>query len=114
MEDEYEDLEQCDSFDSEYIEEVQDKFSPLLGLFLIRFSFLEHELNIAIAEFFYDDIYEPGYIITERLTTDNKIDLFYKLYFGLASFKGERSKKALNQIREKLKKLNTFRNICSC
>ncbi len=106
----YDELEQYAYPDSEHIEKAVDRYSPPIGLFLINFSILEHELNIAIAEFIHDDAHETGFVILEKLTTSNKIDLFYKIYVRLESFKDKKNKDVLNKIREQLEQLNTFRN----
>ena len=106
----YDELEQYANPDSEYIEKAADRYSSPMGLFLINFSILEHDLNIAIAEFLHDDAHETGFVILEKLTTSNKIDLFYKMYIRLESFKEKKNKEMLNKIREQLESLNTFRN----
>jgi len=103
-------LEQYDFIDEEYLEKVVDKYSSLIGLFLINFSCLEHELNLAIADFFGDDYHETGYVIIEKLNTSNKIELFYKIYIRLESFKSKKTKNVLDKIRQKLELINTFRN----
>ena len=51
-----------------------------------------------------------GYVVIEKLTTSNKIDLFYKMYVRLESFKNKKNKEVLNKISEQLESLNTFRN----
>lgn len=106
----YEELEQYAYPDGEHLEKAAEKYSSPIGLFLINFSILEHELNIAIAEFLHDDAHETGFVIIEKLTTANKIDLFYKMYVRLESFKEKKNKEVLNKIREQLESLNTFRN----
>ena len=76
----YDELEQYAYPDGEYLEKAVDRYSAPIGLFLINFSSLEHELNITIADRVHDDAHEPGFAIIEKLTTSNKIDLFYKMY----------------------------------
>lgn len=104
----YDILEQYDYTDGEYLEKAVDKYSPLIGLFLINFSILEHELNLAIADFMFDDCHEIGFVIIEKLTTSNKIELFYKMYIQLETFKGKKNKKVLIQIKKQLESINTF------
>lgn len=106
----FEEMGQYDYIETEYIKEVIDDYSSLIGLFLIDFSDLDHELNIAIADFFGDDYHETGYVIIEKLNFFNKIDLFYKVYARLESFKEKKTKKDLDKIKQKLKLINTFRN----
>lgn len=106
----YDELDQYDFSDGEYLEKVADKFSPLVGQFLISFSILEQELNIAIADFLHDDCHETGFVIVEKLTTRNKIDLFYKMYVRLESFNNKKHNAILDQLRNLLNELNSFRN----
>ena len=108
--DAFDELEQYDFLDEEYLEKVVDKYSPLIGLFLINFSCLEHELNLAIADIFADDHHEPGYVIIEKLNTRNKIELFHKMYVRLESFKDKKNEDVLKEIRLRLESINTFRN----
>lgn len=106
----YDELEQYDFFGGEYLEKAIDKYTPLISLFLIEFSYLEHELNLAIADFFGDDYHETGYVIIEKLTFRNKIDLFYKIYTKMESFKSKNDKDMLNKVKKQLESLNSFRN----
>jgi len=105
----YDALEQYDYIDGEYLEKVVDKYCPLIGLFLINFSILEHELNLAIADFISDRAHETGFVIIEKITTSNKIELFYKMYVRLESFKEKKNKDILNKIKGKLHyRINAF------
>ncbi len=106
----YEELNQYAYTDSEYLEKVADKYSSPIGLFLINFSILEHELNLAIADYLHDDAHEIGFVVLEKLTTSNKIDLFYKMYIRLESFKNRGNREILKKIHEQLGLLNSFRN----
>ena len=106
----YEELEQYDYSDGEYVEKVLSKYSPLIGLFLINFSALEQDLNLAIADFIHDDSNELGFVIIEKLSMSNKIELFYKMYIRLESFKEKKNKKTLENIRLQFENLNLFRN----
>ncbi len=106
----YDILEQYDYSDGEYLEKVIVRYAPLIGLFLINFSILEQELNESIANFISERGHEPGFVIIERLTTGNKIELFYKIHIRLESFKAKNNKKVLVKIRKQLEELNAFRN----
>lgn len=106
----YDELDQYDFSDGEYLEKVAKKFFPLIGEFLISFSILEQELNLAIADVFHDDCHETGFVIIEKLTTSNKIDLFYKMYVRLESFNNKKHKTILDKLRNQLNDLNSFRN----
>lgn len=107
----YEELEQFDYIDGDYLDKVFRKYVSQIGLFLIKFSVLEHELNLAIADILGDDYHETGYVIIEKLTTSNKIDLFYKMYARFHSCIDKyNNKEMLNIIVKQLDSLNMFRN----
>ena len=103
-------MEQYDYVDDSYVVEVEDKYAPYIGIFLMRFSALEHSLNIRIANRLGDDWHSTGYMIIERLTISNKINLFTKLYSELLSFQGKKGKEKLKLIVKLLEDLNKFRN----
>lgn len=106
----YETLGQYDYYDEEHLEKVVEKYSFLIGLFVVKFSSLEHEIDVAISEFFGDDYHETGYVIIENLSISNKIDLLYKIYARLESFNEKKHKQLLDQIKNRLAAINTFRN----
>jgi len=106
----YDELDQYDFSDGEYLEKVAKKYFPLIGEFLISFSILEQELNLAIADFINERGHEPGLVIIEKITTSNKIDLFYKMYVRLESFNNKKHKTILDKLRSQLNDLNSFRN----
>jgi len=106
----YDKLEQFDFSDGEYLEKVINKYSSLIGLFLVKFNCLEQEINLAIADFLNDDCHEMGFLIIEKLMIKNKIELFYKMYVRLESFRNKKDKKILDEIKKQLKSLNSFRN----
>ena len=108
--DNFEELEQYDFLDNDYLERVIDNYSYLIGKFLVRFSCLEHELNLAVADIIQSRTHETGYVVIEKLTIKNKIELFYKMYIRFESFKDKKSKQVLYQIREQLETVNNFRN----
>ena len=106
----FKELEQYDYDDEDYLEKVIEKYSFLVGLFIIRFSSLEHEIDTFIADRLGDDFHETGYVIIENLSISNKIDLFYKMYLRIESFKDKNNKKTLEDIKARLVAMNTFRN----
>ena len=108
--DKYDELEQYDYADEEYLEKVAGKYSPLIGLFLINFSLLEHDLNLAIADCVNDRCHEPGFVVIEHLTIHNKIEMFYKMYVRLESCKDKKNIEVLKKIKEQLFLINSFRN----
>jgi len=104
-------LKQMDFEYGDYIEKVERKYAPLIGKFLIAFSELEHNLNLAIAGYFADDLHEIGYTIIENLKFSQKIDLFYKLYIREEiMIRNRKTKSVLNTIKRKLESINNFRN----
>ena len=106
----FDNLDQYDFVDEEYIEKVKDKYSPLIGDFIIKFSALEHTLNILIAEILSQRSHDFGYTIAERLTINNKIELFYKMYLQLVSVTDKKKKVLLDSIKKRLIDVNSFRN----
>ena len=102
MPENYEELDQYDYTDGEYLEKIVDRYTTPIGLFLVNFSILEQELNLAVADFISDRAHEMGFVVIEKLTTANKIDLFYKMYVRLESFKDKKNKEVLNKIREQM------------
>ena len=108
--DNFEELEQYDFATDEYFEKVSKRYFPLIGEFLVSFSILEHELNLAIAEFISDRAHNTGYIVIEKLTMGNKIDMFYKLYASLELNKNKSDIKSLTKIHAKMIDINLFRN----
>lgn len=106
-----EELEQCDATDDEFLQKVNDKFSKLVGEFIIEFSYLEHEIGVRIAEYIHDDLYETGYMMTEKLTLGNKIEVYYNCYIRLDSFAKKRKLIQLKLLKDSLLRLNSFRNV---
>lgn len=105
-----EDLCQYDYYEDDYIEKVYDKYSKLIGAFMIKFSELEHELNIAIAETFFDDDHSVGYRVIKNLNFINKIELFYEIHLEIATHVCEKDKINLKKIRAGLDEIRIFRN----
>lgn len=106
----FERLEQYDFIDDQDIDKIIKKYSELIGKFLILFSCLEHELNLAIAEFINERTHQMGYLMIERMAISDKIDLFNKMFLGLESATGKRNKKILDRIKQSMSSINAFRN----
>lgn len=104
------DLEQYDFVDDEYFEEAVELYSALVGSFMMNFSYLDHELNIAIANIINDRAHDVGYAIVERIMMRNKIELFYKLYSRLESATDNKTKSVLDKIRKDFEDMNEYRN----
>lgn len=105
--------ESLDQYDGwyEFLDGKEDRYAPLLGYFLIHFSVLEHSLNLALAEILHSRTHEIGYVVVEKLSLFDKIDLFRKLYLGIVSPQSKKGKDALLAICKRLEKINTFRNM---
>lgn len=103
-------LDQEDYFNNEYIEKVSEKYSQLMGLFIIKFSELEHEINQAIAKSFIDDDDSEGYHIIKFLNTNSRIELFYEIYLERASLMDLKIKPKLKNMKKDLDAIRTFRN----
>jgi len=108
----FEFLEQHDFLVGEYIYDVEHRYAPAIGFFLISFSSFEHELNSAIAGYIHDRTDEPGLAITQMLSVRSKIELFYKLYIRLEAAKSNPSsnKEKLKNIYKRMIEINNFRN----
>ncbi len=108
--DEWEEMEQYDYVDTGYFNKAVKVYSESIGEFLMNFSELEHELNIAIAEIISDRAHEMGYSIMERMAMRQKIGLFYRMYARLESAAQKGQKRQLNSIKKNLISLSEFRN----
>ncbi len=103
-------LEQYDYIDTDYYEKAVKKYSKLIGEFLMDFSYLEHELEIAVAEIVNDRSHDVGYLVVQKIEkTADKIDLFYK-YYKMFEYLTDRQTKELKRIFDSLVEINEFRN----
>ncbi len=107
----YEEMSQYDYSSDDYIDELKNPYSKLIGSFLIEYSRLEHELNISIADLVFDDCHDLGYHIIEKMRMSNKIYFYYKYSLRVEVVMGEQNKKFLKKIYNNLRSLNKFRNI---
>ena len=105
-----EELEQYDYVDDEYIDEVSPDYIEAIGLFVLNFSALEHQLNIEIAEKINPSNHLFGYQIVELLSAKSKIDLFSRLINSWIFFSNKELKTKGIYILSKLKGFNSFRN----
>lgn len=115
------DTEWLDQYDyggrDTHTDKVHQIIAPLIGEFLIYFSELEHDLNIAIADIVSLHSHETGYLIVERMNFSSKIDLYYRLhlaYLAKVSYKRSASKKVyvenLGRMRKQIEQINSLRN----
>ncbi len=110
MSDQITDLEQYDYIDDDYFEKAVDKYSSLIGEFFMHFSYLEHEIEIAIAEFVSNRSHDVGYLfITKIDRMSDKIDLFYK-YYKMLEHCMDKESIELKEIVKALITISEFRN----
>jgi hypothetical protein len=103
-------VEQFDYVDGGYIEKVKAKYAPRIGLFLIRFSSLEHALDIHLAERLSDRAHHFGYVLIEGMRLDSKIKLFRKLFLGFVKATNPKFAANVETIVKRLHAARTFRN----
>ncbi len=110
----YEEMEQYDtSWDDEVMAKKEERYSSLIGSFLIWFSNLEHSLDIELANIINERAHDEGYIIIKDLEMFEKIELFYNLAFPRINFSDKKKTqklKQLNKIRKELEDLSIIRN----
>lgn len=91
----------------------EEIYASLIGTFLIRFSNLEHTLELGIVDRINDRIYDEGYIIIKDLDLSGKIELFYNVTHMFSNYALKRKKQKMNQlnsIKSKLYELSILRN----
>ena len=103
-------LEQFDHVFGEYIEKVKTKYAPRIGLFFIKFSSLEHTLDICLADRISDREHHSGYIVIEGMPLNARIELFRKLFAGFVKGTRPRYAAKLKVIVKRLHAARTFRN----
>jgi hypothetical protein len=103
-------LEQFDHVFGEYIEKVKIKYASRIGLFFIRFSALEHRLDICLAERISDREHHSGYIVIEGMPLNGRIELFRKLFAGFVKGTHPRYTAKLKVIVKRLHAARIFRN----
>ena len=110
MNDHLTELEQYDYIDDDYFDKAIGKYSSLIGEFIMKFSYLEHEIEIAIAEFVSERCHDVGYLfITKIDRMSDKIDLFYKYYKNLEHCI-EKERTQLKEIVKAITSMSEFRN----
>jgi hypothetical protein len=103
-------LEQYDWFDDHYIDKVARRYEARIGRVLIRFSELEYDLDIAIAERLSDGSHELGYLVLEGSSLNNKIELFRRLLHAVVRYLRRSRVKKLQSIVKQLHAARIFRN----
>ncbi len=107
--------EKLDQYDSNWNEELLLKkktdYAFYIWTFLIDFSYLEHEIDIALAELINEKNHNFWYVITKDLETFDKISLFYNSVFPYISFTENKKKiEMLDSLIKKLQDITIFRN----
>jgi len=110
----YEELEQYDScWNDDVMTKKEEKYAYYIGTFLIRFSSLEHSLDIEVANLINANFHDLGYILTKDVSMFGKIELFYNLAFQQVNLTEKRKNQKIKQltaIRKILENLATLRN----
>ena len=103
-------LEQYDHVLGEYVDKVKSKYAPRIGLFLIRFSSLEHTLDICIADRLLDRSHQFGYIVVGGMPLNGKIELFRKLFHAFVRGTKPKHSASLRVLVTRLHAVRVFRN----
>jgi hypothetical protein len=103
-------LEQYDLAYSGYVDKVARQYEARIGRLFIRFSELEHDLDIAIADHLPDRSHELGYLVLEGYNLHNKIELFRKLLHTHTKLLRPSQLKKFQSIVKKLHEARIFRN----
>ncbi|MCR4332026.1 MAG: hypothetical protein NUV34_04900, partial [Sulfuricaulis sp.] len=101
-------LEQYDFVGGEYIDKVKAKYAPGIGLFLIRFSSLEHTLDLCIADILHSGSHHLGYLVIEGNSLNSKIELLRKLFSK--SYADRKVFRKLSALVKRLHSVRVFRN----
>src|SRR5690349_3266335 len=110
----YEVLEQYDWVAGDgTIEKNEEKYAYYVGHLLICFSYLEHSLDIELANLISNGSHDKGYIITKDLEMSEKIELYYNLAFPMINFSSRKKReklKKITEIRKALESMSSLRN----
>lgn len=102
-------LDQFDLIDNDFMLNNAGLYGPLVGEYVISFSYFEYGINVLVADLINERSHEMGYLITAKMSMYDKIDLLARLG-ATGKFHGvPRLKKVLPLI-PKLRAANTFRN----
>ena len=102
-------MDQYDFADTDYMDENEDDFSPLIGQYLITFSFLEHQIDQMLAEIINERSDETGYLVTANMSMFNKIDLLQR-FMELAVSHDVKQPNKFTPLLKRVKAANTIRN----
>jgi hypothetical protein len=115
LEAKYEEANDDSYWGCELTEKKEEEYAHCIGMFLIRFSDLEDDLDKELVRLVdIDESFQySGYIIIKDLEISKKIELFYNLLFPMIIFLEKNKNQRIKQlfyIREQLEHLNTLRN----
>jgi len=103
-------LEQYDSASGDYIGKVVRRYEARIGRFLIQFSQLEHNLDIAIAERLSDRSHDLGYLVLEGQSLNGKIQLFRRLMHSHTKWLRPSQMTKFESVMKRLDEARIFRN----
>jgi len=103
-------LDQYDLVYGDYVDKVARKYEPRIGRLFIRFSELEHTLDIAIVERLFDRSHDIGYMVIEGNSLNNKIELFRKPFHAHTKHLLPARMKKFQNIVKRLHEARVFRN----
>lgn len=107
----FEFLDQHDYVEEDFVFQVWDKYAHAIGNFLIAFSVLEARLNDGIIKSISDRSDDTGFLVVERMTFANKMELYKRMYLSLEFYKNnKKSRRKLDKILNPLEKILIFRN----
>jgi hypothetical protein len=111
-------IEQFDYISTDNIYKQIRSYAYYIGKYFIKFSELEHEINLGISSIVFDDSDEEGYRLIKYLSTANKIEFLCNSYKSRCfhyQFSDQKdrnaAKKLIEKIEGELRKEKTFRNI---
>ncbi len=102
-------LDQYDFLDTDFMNSNSATFAAPIGEYLINFSYVEHILNRSLAEIINNRTDSIGYLVTAKMSMNNKIDLLER-FVNLEKYHGLKRPKHVAPILRKLRAANTFRN----
>lgn len=94
----YEELEQYDNLHTNVMDDLGRKYAFLIGKFLLSFIYLEHLLDIEVANIINSRTHEPGYTVIKNLTYNQKVELLKSLIKPAIFYSRRAKKKKLERL----------------
>lgn len=109
------DIEQYDYVDTEEIQVLTKRYAYQIGKYFIKFSELEHNLNIQIAHTISDRSDQPGYRVVRYINgPTKKFEFLFETYKEILSYGDKQLTQEISieyqELRELIKKHIEFRN----